>query len=92
MLQNETNSNKMYKITTTKIFIRKEPPNGRRVDVWTKGHRFIAKGEKEAGGITWLEIAKDCGLEECKELPSPLWVSKKYTEEISQDIKNLSNN
>ena len=87
MLQNETNAKKMYIIDTTKIFIRKKPLNGKRVDVWSKGHRFVADGEQEAGGIVWLKITQDCSEGECKKLTAPLWVSKRYSKVITENIK-----
>ena len=87
VLQNETNLKKMYIIDIAKIFIRKKPLNGKRVDVWSRGHRFVANGEQVVGGITWLKITEDCGNGECKKLDEPLWVSKRYSKEISEDIK-----
>ena len=87
MLQNETEVKKMYAIDIAKIFIRKKPLNGKRVDVWSRGHRFVANGEQEAGGITWLKITEDCGKGECQKLDKPLWVSKRYSVKISENIK-----
>ncbi len=77
-----TNEKKVYEIATKKIFIRTAPVNGRRVNVWKEGHRFIADAERTAGGIVWLRIVENCVNEQCTPLEKPLWVSKKYTKPI----------
>ena len=66
-------------INTGQIFIRSKPTNGRRVQVWSKGHKFVAGEEKTINGLTWSKIIKDCSGEECVEVTQDLWVSKKYT-------------
>ena len=66
-------------INTGQIFIRSKPTNGRRVQVWSKGHKFVAGEEKTINGLTWSKIIKDCSGEKCVEVTQDLWVSKKYT-------------
>ena len=92
MLQKETNIEKMYEINIAKIFIRNKPFDGKIIDVWVDGHRFISDGEQAANSGIWLKIAQDCINDKCKKVKGNLWVSKKYSKEISQNIeKSLKN-
>ncbi len=85
MLQKETKTKKIYAIDIAKIFIRTKPVDGKRVDVWAKGHRFVAGDERDIDGRIWVSIVEDCKQDDtCEKLEKPLWVSKKY-------IKNINN-
>ena len=85
VLPKETEEKKVYAIDTSKIFIRTKPIDGKRVDVWARGHRFVAGEERNVNGRIWVSIVEDCKQnDECEKLEKPLWVSKKY-------IKNINN-
>ncbi len=73
--------NRKYRVSVGKIFLRDKPVDGRRSDVWIKGHSFIAEAEEEFDGSAWLRVGEDC-LEECVVLEKSLWIAKKFTEEL----------
>lgn len=68
-------------VNAAKIFIRNRPVDGKRVQVWAKGHKFISGEELYVDGNTWIKVEKDCQVE-CVEVLEDLWLSKKYTESI----------
>lgn len=78
---NKPEMNKKYMVSAEKIFLRKKPVDGRRSDVWIKGHIFTVEREEDIKGSTWLKVKEDC-LKECRLLEKSLWISKKYTEEL----------
>jgi type II secretory pathway component GspD/PulD (secretin) len=67
-----------YAVNAEKIFLREKPLNGKRVNVWKKGHKFTTDEAKKIDGITWLKVKQDC-YTTCKELKKDLWISQKYT-------------
>ncbi len=77
----EVQKKNLYEVNTQNIFLRETPPQGKRSQVWSQGHQFVAGEEKTAGGIVWIEVKEDC-KESCKSLEKPLWISKKYTKLI----------
>ncbi len=66
-----------YAVNTQKIFLREKPLNGKRVNVWKKGHKFTSDESKIINGIKWLKVNQDC-FTTCKELDKDLWISQKY--------------
>jgi len=67
-----------YAVNTQKIFLREKPVNGKRVNVWKKGHKFTADEAKVIDGVPWLKVKQDC-FSTCKDINKSLWISKKYT-------------
>lgn len=68
-------------VNAAKIFIRSKPGDGKRVQVWAEGHKFISDEELYVDGISWIKVKKDCQVE-CVEVLEDLWISKKYTKSI----------
>ncbi len=69
---------KKYAVNTQKIFLRQKPVNGRRVNVWKRGHKFSSDKSKVIDGIAWLKVKQDC-FSTCKDVNASLWISQKYT-------------
>ena len=78
----ETPLAQAYMVTAQKIFLRSAPKDGERVNVWVKGHKFIATKEKNVNGKTWLKISQNCYKDICKPVEKELWISKAYSKEI----------
>lgn len=66
-----------YIVNTQKIFLREKPLNGKRINVWKRGHKFTSKESKLIDDITWLKVQQDC-FDTCKEADKDLWISQKY--------------
>jgi len=64
-------------INISKIYIRSQPVDGRRAQVWIDGHKFTYNDEVEVDGRTWVKINKDCE-NDCVDVSEDLWVAKKY--------------
>jgi len=77
----ELQKEKHYKVNIANIFLRETPLRGKRNQVWSQGHEFIAGDEKTVDGIVCLEVKQDC-QNSCKPLEKRLWISKKYTKQI----------
>ena len=69
---------KKYTVNAQKIFLRNKPVNGKRVNVWKKGHKFTANESKVIDGFTWLKVKQDC-FSTCKDVNNNLWISQRYT-------------
>ena len=67
-----------YEVNAQKIFLREKPVNGKRIDVWKKGHKFTSEKSKLIDGKIWLRVQQDC-FDTCKDVNQDLWISKKYT-------------
>ncbi len=68
-------------VSTEKIFLRAKPVDGKRVEVWIKGHKFVSDNEIEVDGTTWLKIKEDC-QNDCIDVDTELWISKKHTDKV----------
>ncbi len=74
-----------YAVNAQKIFLREKPLNGKRVNVWKKGHKFTADESKVIDGTTWLKVKQDC-FTTCKDINNNLWISQKYTQSYKKNI------
>ncbi|QOP44349.1 hypothetical protein FJR45_10485 [Sulfurimonas sediminis] len=70
-----------YVVNTKKIFLRKKPVNGKRVDVWKEGHKFTSDISKTVNGASWLKVKQDC-YSTCKDVNASVWISQKYTKTL----------
>jgi len=70
-----------YAVTAPKIFLRKNPVNGKRVNVWIKGHKFTTKESTDVNGTTWLKVKQNC-YDTCKDVKNDLWISQKFTKKL----------
>ncbi len=80
-MNNKPEMDKKHMVSAEKIFLREKPVDGRRSDVWIKGHIFTVEREEDIKGSPWLKVKEDC-LKECRLLEKSLWIAKKYTEEL----------
>ncbi|MBD3823595.1 MAG: type II and III secretion system protein [Epsilonproteobacteria bacterium] len=71
----------MYEVSAQKIFLRDAPQEGKRMNVWGKGHRFKVAKLQEVDGKTWLHISEDC-YNECVKVEEELWISQRYTKKL----------
>jgi len=67
-----------HEINRERIYLRSNPINGRRVKVWTQGHKFNVAKEENVNGRTWLQIKDNC-LKECTQETQDLWIAKSVT-------------
>jgi len=72
---------KKYAVSTTKIFLRDKPLDGKRSRVWKKGHKFTVNEKKMVNESMWLRVKENC-FDECLPESSELWISEKYVKEI----------
>jgi len=68
---------KKYSVLSEKIFLRDKPLNGKRTNVWLKGHKFTAGEEKVINGATWVKVKENC-YKSCVLETRDLWIAKKY--------------
>jgi pilus assembly protein CpaC len=80
--KDETPIAQAYAVNVEKIFLRSAPKNGKRVNVWKKGHKFIATEHQNIDNSEWLKISQNCYKDICKPVKDELWIAKKYTNEI----------
>lgn len=66
-----------YAVMSEKIFLRKAPADGQRVNVWSAGHSFTSSEERVVNGSVWLKVQEDC-LGECENVTDEMWIAKKY--------------
>jgi Flp pilus assembly secretin CpaC len=79
--EKEQKTKTMHEVTRDKVFLRERPIDGKRIKVWTLGHKFTVGEQKEIDGNTWMQIQDNC-LNECKKEDSELWISSSVTKKI----------